>query len=249
MTQANSNPNAPVSAQSGTAAGEPLASLFKMSTTAGLGSQEYVAVNVTAIVAALFGAGSILAQLGDILLVIPIMGVILGILALKQIRNSNGTQTGRWLAWVGLILSGVFTLYLFGSRAVAAIQTRSDAQAISSLCTQFGQLLKDEKYADAYDLFDADFKTRVPADAFKGRLWAMQHSGVLPPVVGLVWNGNVEFDTKPNGTTYGHAVARVEFKNSPTEDRYGMHFRKTRSGTWEIDNIPTVFQPSGSTAP
>ena len=102
--------------------------------------------------------------------------------ALRQIQTGNGTQTGRWLAWVGFALSGLFTIYLFGSRTVMAVQNRQDSQAVAALCTQFGDLIKQEKFGEAYDLFDADFKGRVPADTFKGRLWSLQHNAVLPPV-------------------------------------------------------------------
>src|SRR4051812_20788417 len=89
---------------------DPLASLHKMSTTAGLtyGGQEYVAVNVVAVVAVLLAVVGALALVGDILLVIPLAAVVCAIVALQQIRGSNGTQTGRWLAALAILLSLVF---------------------------------------------------------------------------------------------------------------------------------------------
>src|SRR5437763_244038 len=81
-----------------------LASLHKMSTTAGVTNLGYVAVNQTAIVAALLGLASALAFFGWLLLVIPIVGVVFAIVAIRQINDSSGTQTGRGLALLGLAL-------------------------------------------------------------------------------------------------------------------------------------------------
>src|SRR5271155_3285734 len=93
--------------------GDPLLHLHKMSTTAGLGSQDYVAVNVTSVVAVLFGLASLLAIASPVLLVFPIVGVALSLIALRQVRNSNGTQTGIALAVLGLVLSGAITAVIF----------------------------------------------------------------------------------------------------------------------------------------
>src|SRR3989442_50419 len=85
---------------------DPFLKLHKMSTTAGLGSGDYVAINGTAIASLLLGIASALVLFGaHLLLLIPLAGVVCGILAFRQIADSNGTQTGRGLAAVGLLLS------------------------------------------------------------------------------------------------------------------------------------------------
>jgi hypothetical protein len=71
---------------------DPLARLKKMSTTAGIGyGQEYVAVNPVAVAALLLGVGSLLVFLHDVLLLIPLAGVVCAVIAWRQISNSNGT--------------------------------------------------------------------------------------------------------------------------------------------------------------
>src|SRR5687767_9055265 len=70
---------------------DPLAKLHRMSRTAGLGTQDYVAINVAAVVSALLGLASVLALVTSLLLVIPVAGVICGLVALYQIKDSNGT--------------------------------------------------------------------------------------------------------------------------------------------------------------
>ena len=79
--------------------------LKKMSTTAGVGSQEYVAISPLAIVTVLTGVASVLAFLADVLLVVPLVAVVCGIIAWRQVRSSNGTQTGIGLAALGMLLA------------------------------------------------------------------------------------------------------------------------------------------------
>src|SRR4051794_6725127 len=95
----NTSPN------SGANGDDPLSHLHKMSTTAGLGSTDYVAVNGVAVATIFMGLASSLALLDVTLLAIPLVTVVLAIIALRQIANSNGTQTGRLLAWGGLVLA------------------------------------------------------------------------------------------------------------------------------------------------
>src|SRR5438552_9086922 len=87
---------------------DPLAHLHKMSTTAGLGTTEYVAINPLAVTTIFLGLASALALLDNTLLALPIAAVICGIFALRQISRSGGTQTGRGLAILGLLLALCF---------------------------------------------------------------------------------------------------------------------------------------------
>src|SRR5437867_2385125 len=84
---------------------DPMAHLHKMSTTAGVGSQDYVAINNAAIVSVILGLCTALAFLGIPFLIIGAAGIVFGIIALVQIRHSNGTQGGAGLAILGILLS------------------------------------------------------------------------------------------------------------------------------------------------
>src|SRR5436309_10235622 len=81
-----------------------LAHLHKMSTTAGLGTTEYVAINPLAVATVFLGAASALALLDHTLLAIPVLAVVCAIVALRQVIRSGGTQTGRGIAVLGLVL-------------------------------------------------------------------------------------------------------------------------------------------------
>src|SRR5215218_496972 len=74
---------------------DPLSHLHKMSTTAGLGSGDYVAVNGAAVFSLLLGLASMLSMLEEILLIIPLACIIVSVIAWRQINHSNGTQTGK----------------------------------------------------------------------------------------------------------------------------------------------------------
>ena len=100
--------------------GDPLARLHRMSRTAGLGAQDYVAINVAAVLSVLLG----------LLLVIPLAGVICGIVALHQIKDSNGTQTGRGIAWTGIALSVLFAAVVGGRELLNNVRTRSDREVV-----------------------------------------------------------------------------------------------------------------------
>jgi len=102
QTPGSTEPNAT------SAAADPLARLYHMSTTAGVGAQDYAAINPTAIAAVLLGLASATVVLGKILFVLPALGIICAIVALVQISRSNQTQTGKGLALLGLLLCFVF---------------------------------------------------------------------------------------------------------------------------------------------
>src|SRR5438046_5220936 len=84
---------------------DPIAHLHRMSTTAGVGSQEYVAINNLAVIAALLGLGTALAFVHIFFVILGLAGIACGTIAMLQIRDSNGTQGGRGLAWTGIVLS------------------------------------------------------------------------------------------------------------------------------------------------
>src|SRR3954471_20757728 len=83
-------------------AADPLHNLYRMSRTAGLGSGDYVAINNTAILSLILGLAGVLSVLYPLLLVVSAAALVCGILALVQIRSSNGTQSGRAFAALGI---------------------------------------------------------------------------------------------------------------------------------------------------
>src|SRR5208282_5545465 len=128
--------------------------------TAGVGTQDYVAVNVTSVVAVVCGLASLLAIASPVLLAFPVTGVCLSWMALRQIKKSNRTQTGRGLAFLGLWLSGIITAAIFSYQGLEAWHRHADQQAIADVSRKYGDLIAQKDYASAYALFDSDFQSR-----------------------------------------------------------------------------------------
>jgi hypothetical protein len=216
-----------------------------MSTTAGLGTQEYVAVNVTAVVAMLFGLASLLAIASPVLLVFPIVGVGLSWIALRQVRHSNGTQTGGGLAILGLVLSGVIVAAIFGYQAVQQWHRSADNQALATLSQKYGECIVSGKFADAYDLFDSDFQTRVSKQQFVTQLGLIQGQGRVgaPPIESVSWNGLAVYQPNDDGTETADSVIKVHYKGIDGDARSEARFRRTSAGEWQFDSIPDHFPP------
>jgi hypothetical protein len=236
---------------------DPFESLFKMSTTAGLGSAEYVAINGTSIAALLLGiASSLVLFQSMILLIIPVIGVICAVLAFRQIANSNGTQAGRGLAALGLLLSLGLGGYYVTRQGMAAIQERIDNAQLGSMISQFGSDIGKANYDDAYGMCDSRFTSRVPLPIFSERLKIMNNNPVLGPVKAMESNNLLKYDVDPvTGDRTCSGMAVITFGNVQGQDRVGMVFRNL-DGKWRIDDLPNMFPqeqakqgPAGRSAP
>jgi hypothetical protein len=211
---------------------DPFLRLHKMSTTAGLGSGDYVAVNAASLAALLLGIASWLVLWGSLLLlIIPIIGLICSIVAIKQVTDSNGTQTGRGLAVLGMLLSlgigGGFT----GHIVLESIRNSKEEQQVTALLEEFGALIRDAKYAQAYDLFDDHFRSRVPEQKF------------------------IDAWKQANGSAFRrHAsgIMLIGFSKIPAQQRADIIFNRDDNG-WKIDQLPDIFPvetaPSNGSAP
>jgi hypothetical protein len=223
---------------------DPLANLHKMSTTAGVTSQEYVAINIPAIVALVLSLASVVAALSAVLLVIPLAAIITAVVALRQIRDSNGTQTGRAFAGLAIVVS----LGIGGYKLVAFIadryQTQADRQTIMGRFEELGRLVSAKQYDKAYGLFSARFQNRINPETFAAKWEAAQSYPDLGRITAMEWNHtNILFqEDKDSGARVGYAAAWVRFEKGGEPARYTFDFR--RSGQkWEIDDAPSVFPP------
>jgi len=231
---------------------DPLSKLHKMSTTAGLGSGDYVAVNIVAVVTALLGVASILAKLNNALLVIPIVGILCGVIAIMQIGRSNGTQTGRGLAIVGLLLSLGFGGFVIVQQITDYYRTQQDQKEIAALIAELGERIKAKDYAKAYDLFDSNFQDAVSAEKFKSRLSFFETAQAMELYGGMKnmeWNGRLVFDTDTRtGSMIAGGVALMNFDKKGEPSRQAAYFRKIGS-KWKVDALPDLFpaeKPAGA---
>jgi hypothetical protein len=229
---------------------DPLARLHHMSTTAGVTTQEYVAINAASVVTVVLGMLSlaVLQFEQPILVVIPVAAIVFGLVSLKQIRNSNGTQWGSPLAWAGIVLA---VLLGGGTQAKGFVKGRaqaSDEQQVAQLIAGLGELVAKNDDAKAYAMFTDRFRERVPLEAFSAK-WELVRKNV-GPVRAIKWNGvSMRFETDGSGTMYGLAMAKVDFiTDRPTDGRQQFNVRKAPEG-WQIDAIPLLFSEDKKKAP
>jgi hypothetical protein len=221
---------------------DPLSHLHKMSTTAGLGSQDYVAISPLAVAAALLGIASALALMGTILLVIPVVAVLCSVAALRQVANSNGTQSGRGLAWLGLVLGIGFAAVVGGRAMMQQITTRDDQREIAALIDQFGQHVHQGEFDQAYALFSERFKTRVREPVFRDMWRTFTTTEMYGNIMSMRWNERLAFETDAeSGIRYAAGMMIIEFERADLVDRQEARFRRSPGGQWQIDDIPQLF--------
>lgn len=145
---------------------DPIASLYRMSATAGVGTQDYVAINNLAVVTCVLGLASSVAWLFNtvLLLVIPLAAIGFGIVSLRAIRGSNGTQGGVIPAFGGILLALLFC-GAFGLRTWNEARVQREEQVrIEAVIADVQGRLQREEYAGIYDLFIPAFQRRWSED-------------------------------------------------------------------------------------
>ena len=227
---------------------EGLMKLHKMSTTAGVGSGDYVAVNGTSIVALLLGVGSWLTLMNPVLLFIPIAAVVCAILAIRQIGESNGTQTGRPLAILGLLLALGIGGWVTVKQVRESNRVRAETEAVNQAIRNFGDQIRDGKIEEAYDGFTAKFKSRVSREHFVGRMNSGRNSERFGKLQQIDANNLVVFQTETNGDRTATAAGLMRFDKIPEPMRQTMLFRQV-DGRWVIDDLPELFPPPVGSMP
>ena len=218
---------------------DPLAHLHKMSTTAGLGSGDYVAVNGTAVFALLLGVASALALMTEVLLIIPLVCVIAAVVAWGQIRHSNGTQTGKGLVLVAMALGLGMGGFVLGRWATEDYRTREDRKAIQKVITEFGEKLKADDTAGAYQLFSDRFMGRVDQATFTNRLKALQD--YFGKVASADWNGLVEFQAdEATGGRFALTSILLKLEKQQLKDTAVLHKSGDR---WQLEAMNEIFPP------
>ena len=234
---------------------DPLASLHRMSTTAGAASQEYVAINQTAIATLLLGLASISVVMANLLLVLPILAVICGIVALRQIGNSNSTQSGRLLAFLGMVLAVV----MLGTVIVPAVRMHRALNAekgrIIAAANEFGKTLVAKDYERTLSMVDPDFftKKKLTREAFVARWQAMASNPFSGDLQSVVSNDMVLLEGESAEGRAAGTLLLFRFSKSDIPMRRTVGLKKDDNGQWKVDDLPELFPTpapeAGSGAP
>jgi hypothetical protein len=237
-SQAPANPGA----NPGADEADPLHNLYRMSRTAGLGSGDYVAINNTAIAALVLGLASATALLWPVGLVVAGAAIVVGVLAMIQIRSSNGTQTGIGIAAGGILLALVLGGATAGKMLLSAAQHRRDEAKISELVKRLNDLIVAKQYGQAYQtLFSDSFKQTFTEAEFTRR-WE-QNLPVMGEIRSIDWGKTAEIaEIRGTGEKRAVASSSVKFARFPDPATQPMGF-VFHDGEWVIDQISQLFDP------
>lgn len=225
------------------AADEPLRGLYKMSTTAGLGSADYVAINWLSVVALLLGLLSALSLAGAAMLVVPLAAIVCAILALWQIRSSNGTQSGRLLSIGALALAVGFGGYAVVRDAQQHARERDDQQQLTAIIASLADAIKARNYDKAYALFSDRFAQRVSRNEFVQKWKPLENPKLLGELKSIEGNGEYRFELDPTSDSrFGRTLLVLKFDKAEVPTRLDVLFRYAGE-KWVIDDIPGLFPP------
>jgi hypothetical protein len=241
LGQTASSPAAQTAGAGASRAGDddPLSHLHKMSTTAGLGSGEYVAVNGPAVFAVLLGLASALSLLDEVLLVVPLTAIVVSIIAWRQINQSNGTQTGKGLVALALALSLGFGGFVVAKETTRGMRTRADREAINRAVIDFGEKIKANDLAGAYAMFSDRFHQQVNAESFNRQMAMLHESEIFGKIKDAQWNGLVDFQAEPSSGNH-YAITKLKVNLDKTTIDVDAVMRK-EGAQWLFDSMPTFF--------
>lgn len=221
---------------------DPLAGLYHMSNTAGLSTQDYVAINPVAIWSVFFGVASVLVVLSNVLLAIPLVGLGCAVIALIQIRSSNGTQTGKGLATVGLALSLALGGGKLGYVIYNSMRISADEEKIGQEMHDLGQDILQNRYDAAYGMFEDVFTQRVSRAEFERGFKTFNNIPELGRLESIEWNHQpIAMEERPDaGITDAYAMSYFRYANSSEPRRVVIAFQK-KDGVWRPAAIESIF--------
>jgi hypothetical protein len=221
---------------------DPIRALHKMSTTAGLGTTDYVAINGAAVTSLILGVASWLATFANVLLVIPLVAILFGIAGLRQISQSNGTQGGRIIAIGGILLALLIGGWIVGQQVKESMGHQADQQQLVELIGQLDAAVKAGDADKAKSLFTPEFQTRVNPDKFTNTVKQISQNQVYGNLDSITWNKvPFQFEQAPDAKSrYASGTVLMKWTQVRDTERVETVFRNDGDG-WHIMNIPRFF--------
>jgi Domain of unknown function (DUF4190) len=218
-----------------------------MSKTAGAALGEYAEVNPLAVTSLVLGCAGALVVLGPVLAVVPLVGLILGVLALRSISRSAGTQTGKGFAILGVLISAITVGYA-GYGQWSNQQTQEQERlAINQLLQTFGQHVNQNQYDQAYAFLDPRQQSRITPERFKSVMEQVQNSPDYGRIVGTRAGDRIDLTFDP-ATNYSVAEVLIVADLKPsTLVANEVRVARERAvfwkidGRWKLHDVPSWF--------
>lgn len=211
-----------------------------MSTTAGVGATDYVAINPLAVTAMVLGLLSVVVLLGWPLLIVPIAAIIFAILGLRQIHNSSGTQSGRGLAWGGIVLGLAFAGLVATQQIQARITAAREQEQIAKVAAELGERMRQQDWRGAYELFAPQFQQIWPPTQFIDRMEQVLVNERLGELRQVTAGSRVYIEDYAAGRR-GFSNLYFTFEKLDQPAPIGAQYVKI-GDQWRIEDIPQFFQ-------
>lgn len=241
-----SNPTTNPPSSPNTAPGmDPFQKLHKMSTTAGVGSHDYVAVNTPAVVSAIAGLSSISAMVAPVMLFVPAFAVVCAVVAWSQIGKSNGTQTGKLLAILGVVAGLGFGGYVVAGQIRDARAFAESRREIGALFTTFTDATSKGDHEAAYKVFGPAFQSRNKFATFSAFLKMLEDNASYGKIVSSEWNERMEAmaDTMGEGNDLARAAVTLKFEKGDARISSDVVLVRRRSDEkWVIEQMQPLFE-------
>lgn len=258
MSDANANNDAvktSAAATSGSAVEDrrrdpAMRALYQMSRTAGVGLQDYAAVNSLAVIGLISAAVALLFYL--LLWEIPIYpfiaaaGLVLGIVAFVQISRSNGTQTGKGLALGAVLLSLAVGAYAGVRGFMVAAENKRHTATIGQLINNLGESVKQNKWPEGYALMDEQFQKRVSVAEFESKLGFVRNYQGMSIDAFVAKPESTRIVRDINGNITAETLIYIRLKDSAgkvTEPGSVPAILFPYDGQWKLHDIPDFFAP------
>lgn len=222
---------------------EVLSHLHKMSGTgSAFGQADYVAINPLAVVALVLAMVGLFSLLFAFFLASAVIAIAIGAIALRQITNSNGTQTGKGIA-IGAILLALLIGVGVGAREVSEWrQHAEDARTCDDFLHRFAETLGKDDLDGAYKNFTTEnFREKVDPALFKRDLRALMQFGHIE----WISCSDVPVQLTPIPDTDARQAdlrAKIKFDKGPEPLRQVFTLTNREDGSWKIDDIPGFFR-------
>ena len=216
---------------------------------------EYAAVStkaVLALVLSLAGAGAFLAAP---MLVLAMMGLVLGLAALRQIRRSEGVLAGRGIAR-GAVAAGA--AILVAATAYHASAWLAERRMLSDLESRSYEIIDDliaDRYAEVYAMMPEKFRGQAGTgpEPFRARMAPLLKGAGSVLRRSLV---SLQVLQTEDGQTLAPAQMRVELERRRLD--FTVWFIQSADGRWELagvggaeafDSLGTSESPAPDEAP
>ena len=195
---------------------------------------EYAAISTMAVLGLASSLVGALAFMLPPLIVLPAMGLVLGVLALRKIRRSEGVLAGRSIALAACIVGA---LVLAGSTAYHLHSWLSERQVLDDLTNRSYAITDDilaGRHDRVYNAMPEEFRRQQGrgAEDFRAHIApALAGAGSVVRRVLL----SLEIVRLEDGTVVAPAKVHVELERRYLE--FKIVFKESPAGTWDLAGV------------